>query len=160
MIDPFTAFAVAQTAVAAVKKGIQLGKDIAGVSNDLAKFAGAMSDLTFAHKQSEDPPWYAILFGSSGPSAMDIFAKKKQAEAMRADLKQYIQFGFGQSAWDELLFIEAQVRKDRQKTLYRKAELQQTILEWTLGIVTLLIALGILGVIVYFIGKNQGIDWS
>ena len=160
MIDPFTAFAAAQAAVAAVKKGIQLGKDIAGVSNDLAKFAGAISDINFAHKQSEDPPWFAILFGGNGPSAMDIFAKKKQAEAMRAELKQYIQFGYGQSAWNELLLIEAQVRKDRQKTLYRKAEIQQTILEWTFGIVTLLIALGILGVVIYFIGKNQGIDWS
>ena len=59
MIDPFTAFAAAQTAVSAIKKGIQLGKDIGGISNDLAKFAGAVSDLTFAHKQSENPPWYA-----------------------------------------------------------------------------------------------------
>ena len=47
MIDPFTAFAAAQTAVSAIKKGIQLGKDIGGISNDLAKFAGAVSDLSF-----------------------------------------------------------------------------------------------------------------
>ena len=42
MIDPFTAFAAAQTAVSAIKKGIQLGKDIGGISNDwpnlLARF--------------------------------------------------------------------------------------------------------------------------
>ena len=87
MIDPFTAFAVAQTAVSAIKRGIQLGKDIGGISNDLAKFAGAISDINFAHKSAEDQPWYAILFGSSGPSAMDIFAKKKQAEALRAEIK-------------------------------------------------------------------------
>ena len=53
MIDPFTAFAAAQTAVSAIKKGIQLGKDIGGISNDLAKFAGAISDLEFAHKSAE-----------------------------------------------------------------------------------------------------------
>ena len=63
---------------------------------------------------------------------MDIFAKKKQAEALRAEIKQYIQFAYGQSAWDELLHIEAQVRKDRQKTMYRKAEIKQTIVEWAL----------------------------
>ena len=76
MIDPFTAFAAAQTAVSAIKKGIQLGKDIGGISNDLAKFAGAVSDLNFAHKSAENKPWYAVLFGDTGPSAMDIFAKK------------------------------------------------------------------------------------
>jgi hypothetical protein len=155
MIDPFTAFAAAQTAVSAIKKGIQLGKDIGGISSDLAKFAGAISDINFAHKRAEDQPWYAILFGSSGPSAMDIFAKKKQAEALRAEIKQYIQFGYGQSAWEELLRIEAQVRKDRQKTLYRKAEIKQKILEWTLGILVVLSGVGILGFIFYFIGKSQ-----
>lgn len=156
MIDPFTAFAAAQTAVSAIKKGIQLGKDIGGISNDLAKFAGAVSDLSFAHKQSENPPWYALLFGGNGPSAMDIFAKKKQAEALRAEIKQYIQFAYGQSAWEELLHIEAQVRKDRQKTMYRKAEIKQTIVEWSLGIAVALAGVGVLVVLMYFIGVKQG----
>ena len=156
MIDPFTAFAAAQTAVSAIKRGIQLGKDIGGISNDLSKFAGAISDINFAHKRSENPPWYVVLFGSSGPSAMDIFAKKKQAEAMRSEIKQYIQFGFGQSAWNELLAIEAEVRKDRQKTLYRKEEIQQTILEWTLGILVVVSGLTIVGIAFYYLGKKQG----
>lgn len=155
MIDPITAFAAAQTAVAAIKKGIQLGKDIGGISNDLAKFAAAVSDINFAHKSSENPPWYAVLFGGNGPSAMDIFAKKKQAEALRAEVKQYIQFAYGQSAWEELLRIEAQLRKDRQKTLYRKAEIKQTIIEWTVGILVLVSGIGVLGVGLYFIGKKQ-----
>lgn len=156
MIDPFTAFAAAQTAVSAIKKGIQLGKDIGGISNDLAKFAGAISDLEFAHKSAENQPWYAVLFGSAGPSAIDIFAKKKQAEALRADIKQYIQFGYGHSAWEELLRIEAKVRKDRQKTLYRKAEIKQAIIEWTLGIVVVVSSFGLFGLVIYFIGKKQG----
>ena len=159
MIDPITAFATAQAAVAAIKKGIQLGKDIGGISSDLAKFAGAVSDLDFAHKRSEKQPWYAVLFGGDGPSAMDIFAKKKQAEALRAEIKQYIQFSFGQSAWNELLAIEAQVRKDRQKTMYRKAEIQQTILEWVFGILVVVSGVGVIGVAIYFIGKKQG-KWS
>jgi len=155
MIDPITAFAAAQTAVAAIKKGIQLGKDIGGISSDLAKFAGAVSDLDFAHKRSENPPWYAVLFGGEGPSAMDIFAKKKQAEALRAEIKQYIQFSFGQSAWNELLAIEAQVRKDRQKTMYRKAEIKQAILEWSLGLVVVLSGIGLIGFVIFIIGKRQ-----
>jgi hypothetical protein len=156
MIDPFTAFAMAQTAVSAIKRGIQLGKDIGGISNDLAKFAGAISDLSFAHKQAENPPWYAILFGGSGPNAMDIFAKKKQAEALRAEIKQYIQFAYGQSAWEELLRIEGQVRKDRQRTLYRKAEIQQTIMGWALGILVLLSGIAVLIFTLYYLGKKQG----
>lgn len=156
MIDPFTAFATAQTAVAAIKKGIQLGKDIGGISSDLAKFAGAISDINFAHKRSENQPWYAVLFGGDGDNAMDIFAKKKQAEALRAEIKQYIQFSYGQSAWEELLAIEAQVRKDRQATMYRKAEIRQKILEWGLGIVAVVSSVGVFGVVIYILVKKQG----
>jgi hypothetical protein len=87
---------------------------------------------------------------------MDIFAKKKQAEALRAEIKQYIQFAYGQSAWEELLHIEAQVRKDRQKNMYRKAEIKQTIVEWSLGTLVVLSGLGILAIGIYFLGKNQG----
>ena len=156
MIDPLTAFATAQAAVAAIKKGIELGKDIGGISSDLAKFAGAISDINFAHKSAENQPWYAVLLGGSGDNALEIFAKKKQAEAMRAEIKQYIQFGYGQSAWEELLFIEAQVRKDRQATMYRKAKIRQTIIEWVLGILVVVSSFGVFGVVIYFIGKKQG----
>ena len=156
MIDPITAFATAQVAVAAIKKGIELGKDIGGISSDLAKFAGAISDINFAHKRAENQPWYAVLLGGSGDNALEIFAKKKQAEAMRAEIKQYIQFGYGQSAWEELLFIEAQVRKDRQATMYRKAKIRQNIIEWVLGILVVVSSFGVFGVVIYFIGKKQG----
>ena len=156
MVDPVTAFAVAQTAVAAIKRGIQLGKDIGGISNDLAKFAGAISDLKFAHKAAENAPWYAVLFDTGGPSAMEIFAKRKQAEAMRAEIKQYIQFSYGQSAWDELLHIEAQVRKERQATLYRQAEIKQTIFEYVIGFCVLVSGLGLLGLVVFYLGKREG----
>lgn len=156
MIDPVSAFMAAQTAVAAIKKGISLGKDIAGISGDLSKFAGAVSDLDFAHKSAEQQPWYAILFGTQGADAMEIFAKKKQAEALRAEIKQYIQFSYGQSAWNELLAIEGQVRKDRQATLYRKEEMQRAIFEWVVGISVVVSGFVIIGLGFYLIGKKQG----
>ena len=156
MIDPLTAFATAQVAVAAIKKGIELGKDIGGISSDLAKFAGAISDINFAHKRAEHQPWYAVLFDTGGPSAMEIFAQRKQAEAMRAEIKQYIQFSYGQSAWEELLHIEAQVRKERKATLYRQAEVKQAILEYVIGFCVLVSGLGLLGLVVFYLGKKEG----
>jgi hypothetical protein len=87
---------------------------------------------------------------------MEIFAERKQAEAMRAEIKQYIQFSYGQSAWEELLHIEAQVRKERQATLYRQAEIRQTIIDWVLGILVVVSSFGVFGVVIYFIGKKQG----
>ena len=156
MVDPITAFAAATTAISAIKQGIQFGKDIAGISGDLSKFASAMSDLNYAHSKVENPPWYKVLFGQDKDEAIDIFVKKKQAEALRAELKQYIQFAYGQSAWEELLRIEGQVRKERKQNLYRKEEIKQSILEWTLGILVALSGVGLLCFVVYYLWKKQG----
>jgi len=40
--------------------------------------------------------------------------------------------------------------------MYRKAEIKQTIVEWSLGILVVLSGIGLLGVGIYFLGKKQG----
>jgi hypothetical protein len=45
MIDPFTAFAIAQAAVAGIKKAVQLGKDVNGLINEFSKFYQAADNL-------------------------------------------------------------------------------------------------------------------
>jgi len=45
MIDPFTAFAIAQAAVAGIKKAVQLGKDVNGLINEFSKFYRAADDV-------------------------------------------------------------------------------------------------------------------
>ena len=45
MIDPFTAFAMAQAAVAGIKKAVQLGKDINGLINEFSKFYQAEDNV-------------------------------------------------------------------------------------------------------------------
>ena len=45
MIDPFTAFALAQAAVAGIKKAVQLGKDVIGLINEFSKFYQAADNL-------------------------------------------------------------------------------------------------------------------
>ena len=47
MIDPFTAFAVAQAAVAGIKKAVALGKDINGLIHEFSSFYKAADDVHF-----------------------------------------------------------------------------------------------------------------
>jgi hypothetical protein len=75
--------------------------------------------------------------------AIEIFAAKKRIESQRAELKTYIQYSYGQSGWEELLRIEAQVRKRKQATDHRKAEIKEAMI--TVVIVALVLAAGIAG---------------
>lgn len=60
---------------------------------------------------------------------MEAFAAKTRAEEQRAQLKQYIQYTYGQSKWDELVRQEALIRKTRKETVHRQAERRRKFLE-------------------------------
>jgi len=54
MIDPITAIAGASAAFNAIKKGIQVGKDLQDMGGQLSQWAGAMADIDFAQKQTDN----------------------------------------------------------------------------------------------------------
>lgn len=137
-MDPVTIIATASAAYSALKKGIAVGRELQDMGSQLAAWAGAVSDLEFLAKRAEDPPWWRVG-GSVQAEAVEIFAAKKKIEAQRAELKQFIQFSYGQSAWEELLRIEGQVRKQRQQTAYKQAEMKE------LGITIVLAFLAVAG---------------
>jgi hypothetical protein len=68
----------------------------------------------------------------------------------------YTRFQYGPSAWEEVLHIEAQMRKQRKEEIYRKEELKRAIIEWTVGIVLVLAGVTGLAVVLYFMGRSQG----
>jgi hypothetical protein len=148
-MDPVTIISGATVAFNALKKGFAVGKDLQDMSSQLTQWAGCMSDLGQAEKQVKNPPWWKSLSGSVEEEALAVFAAKRKAEAMRKELKDYISFVMGPSAWDELVAIEAKIRKQKREQEYRKAELQEAIITWTITGTLLLIFFVGLGFLVY-----------
>jgi hypothetical protein len=146
----------ASAAFNAIKKGIEVGRGLQDMSGQLSQWAGAMSDLGRAETKAKNPPWWKSLSGGVEQEAIQIFAAKKKAEEMRKELKQYISFSMGPSAWDELLRIESQVRKRKQEQEYRKEEIKEAIINWSAGILAAIVGLVILTVGFYFLGTQQG----
>ena len=144
MIDPITAIAGATAAFNALKKGIQVGKDLQDMGGTMAKWAGAVADLDFADKQNQKPAWYKVLGGGVEAQAMEIFAAKQKAASMRAELKDFISVVYGPSKWQEILEIEAKLRKQKREHEYRQMEIKQTIIEWATGILLFIISVGLL----------------
>ena len=77
---------------------------------------------------------------------MNIFAAQKKAEAMEQELRTYVNMVHGPSSWNEIVALQAKIRKDRQRLVYAQQERQREILN-VIGIVLLV---GIGGVI--FVG--------
>ena len=141
-MDPITIISGATAAFNALKKGFAVGKDLQDMGSQLTKWAGHMADLGQAEKQVKNPPWWKSIGGSVEAESLEVFAAKRKAEAMRKELKDYISFTMGPSAWDELVAIEAKIRKQKKEHEYRKAELQEAIITWTISGLLLLTGIG------------------
>lgn len=141
MIDPVSALATASSAFSLIKKGFEVGRDIEQMAGDISRWMSAMSDLSEAEHQAKNPPIFKKLFAGKSveQEAIEIFAAKKKAEHMREELRQYISWTMGQSAWDELIRMEGQIRKQRQETLYAQARRRRKFIE----ISAIILALGV-----------------
>lgn len=158
-MDPISAMATASAAFNTIKKGFQVGRDIEQMASDLGRWMGALSDLEQAEKEAKNPPIFKKLFAGTSveQEAMEAFAAKSKAEKQREELKTWIQYTMGQSKWDELIRMEADIRKQRQQTLYRQRERRQKFIEIVAIILAGLIATGLLGGLVYWGMARRGI---
>jgi len=158
MLDPVSAIATATTAFNTIKKGFAIGRDIESMASDLGRWMSALSDLEQAEKEAKNPPIFKKLFNGKSieQEAMEAFAAKKKAEAQRAELKQWMGFTLGSKAWDELIAMEGQIRKQRQETMYRQRERRQKFIEWVVIIISIITGLIILvGLVWIFKVKGQ-----
>ena len=153
MIDPITALSIASTAVSQMRTLINAGKD---TTSAISKFAGAWADINEAERQAKNPSFFQQFSGSLEERAANAFACKKKAEALKKELENMIRFVHGPSGLEEYKQILRDMKKQKEKTDFKKARFKQAALEWTFGIILTVITLGLLGVLFYFIGKSQG----
>jgi len=158
MIDPVSAIGMATAAYNGIKQAINTGKEISDMAGTLNQWATSISDLDFAHKQAENPPMFKKLFRASEieQNALEVWGQKQKAKEMREELRNYISLYYGPSAWDEIVRIEGQMRKERKQAIYEAEERKQLILEWIIGIGLAVITSGVIAAIIWLIGKGQG----
>ncbi len=156
MIDPVTAVGLATSAFNAIKHGISVGRDLQDMTGQLSKWGQAFSDFNYAETKAQNPPLWKSLATGHDNTAIEIFAHRKKMEEMRSEIKNHISFMYGPSAWDEVLAIEAEMRKQRKEEAYRKQELKDNIINWIIGVLIASSGLIIAALVIYYVGQRQG----
>ena len=160
MFDPVTisaAVATASTAFNGIKRAFAAGKDLESMSQDLSRWMGAVSDVDAAHKSAKNPTMFRKVFsgGTIEQEAIEAFTAKKKLEEQRYELKQFLMFTHGSKAWDELLAMEGQIRKRRQKEIYDRKIFREKVI--SIVAVTIVVAVGSV-VLIGFIYTLMGFD--
>ncbi len=134
-MDPATigvAITAANTAFNAIKRGFQAGREIESMGKDLGRWMSALSDIDNAEKSAKNASALVKLFKGNEieASAIEAFTAKKKLEAQRQELKTFINFHYGSTSWDEILHMEAEIRKQRKQEIYARQELIRKIWEY------------------------------
>ena len=153
MIDPLTALSVASTAVGQMRQLINAGRD---TSQAMSKFAGAWADLNEAERRAKNPPWYKSFSSDIERQAAEAFAAKKKGQELKKELENMIQFVHGPTGLQEYKDILRDMREQKKKHEFRKQEIKQSIIEWTVGILLTVTGIAAIVLIMYLIGKNEG----
>ena len=135
-MDPVTAFGVATTAYKTIVAGFKVGKQVESMSKDLGRWMGAIQAVKEGHSKKKNR-----MFGSVEEEALETFAMKKKAIAMENELRTFVNMNYGPNAWNEVISIQAQIRKQKKEAELEAQRKQRQMVENTIigGLVLLFI---------------------
>jgi len=153
-MDPFTAMAAATSAYKGIKKAIDVGRDISSMGSTLSSWSKAVSDLDFLEQKAQKPPMYK-MFTNTQSDALEIWTQKQKLKEMREELKEYISFVYGPSAWREIVRIEGEQRKAQRDAVYAKKEFVDNCINGVVITIIVLAGIGATIALLYMIGSQQ-----
>ena len=126
-MDPVTAFGVATTAYKTIVAGFKVGKQVESMSKDLGRWMGAIQAVKEGHSKKKNR-----MFGSVEEEALETFAMKKKAIAMENELRTFVNYNYGPNAWNEVIQIQAQIRKEKKEAQIEAQRRQRQAVENTI----------------------------
>ena len=126
-MDPVTAFGVATTAYKTIVAGFKVGKQVESMSKDLGRWMGAIQAVKEGHSKKKNR-----MFGSVEEEALETFAMKKKAIAMENELRTFVNMNYGPNAWNEVIRIQAEIRKQKKEAELEAQRKQRQVVENTI----------------------------
>ena len=111
-MDPVSAIAVAGSAFSAIKSGFAAGREVESMGKDIMRWMGAIQDIKQGHEKEKKRK---SRFATVEEEALESWIIKKKAEEMEDELRQFISLQYGPSAWQQLIKMQADIRKQRQE---------------------------------------------
>jgi threonine synthase len=138
MIDPVSAFAALSAGHSAIKKGIEMGRDLSTMSNAVARYAQGEAELQFGAARKKKSK-----FSLAEDSAIEKHFRKEKLEDMRNELRSIFQLYGKPGQWERLQAEIANERAEIKKQLEEEAARRERIIATI--VVILSIVIGVVG---------------
>jgi hypothetical protein len=148
MIDPFTAFAMAQAAVKGIKAAVQLGKDVSGLYKEFSQFYHAADQVHVASTRMR----IAAVGKTDAQISSDALQIAMASKALRdneKELKDILFWSGNADVWNEMMAERTRMSKERRAAEQAIIDQQQRDREAMYNILmNTLLAIGAVSVIV------------
>ena len=148
------------TILSGIKLGLQTGKSVAGLSKQIGQFFDATDQ---AKKQLQKK---GISSKSVNATALDRWAKVRQAAEAESELQEWITQTYGRSKWLELLRIRKEVLQEKREAeaQARREAIERQELAVTLAGIFFLITASAIGSTAYlhhmgWVDVNDYLPW-
>jgi hypothetical protein len=135
MIDPVSAFAALSAGHSAIKKGIEMGRDLSSMSNAVSRYAQGEAELQFGAARKKK-----AKFSLAEDSAIEKHFRKEKLEDMRNELRSIFQLYGKPGQWERLQAEIASERVEIKKALEAEAERKERIMIGVIVVISILIA--------------------
>ena len=148
MIDPFTAFAMAQGAVKGIKAAVQLGKDVSGLYKEFSQFYHAADQVHVASTRMR----IAAVNKTDAQISSDALQIAMASKALRdneKELKDILFWSGNADVWNEMMAERTRMAKERRAAEQAIIDQQQRDREAMYNmLMNTLLAIGAISVIV------------
>ncbi len=144
MLDPVSITA----AYTAVKKGIEVGKDITQLMSEIGSLWTAIEEVETGYRKEKQKKQ------SVEEEALDLFAAKCAAKDAEENLRNIVIATRGFNAWNDMMRMRIDLRKKRKALAAQKAQEKKELIETIMIIGAVLGASIIILITVYFLTRG------
>jgi len=157
MIDPVSALAIATSAYNAIKRGIEMGRELEDMGSQLGSWFGAVSDVRNAEEEAKDPPLFKKLIakGSVEQEAMRALFARKKIEQQEKDLRELIVWRWGTEEYTAMMRDRIKIKDTRERTIQNQRRKMRNFIMNTITIVAIAALTGLL--VMFLIGIIQNV---
>jgi hypothetical protein len=110
----------AKGALDGIKAGLEVGKKTEELMGDIMTFVNHSADVKFAANKKDSLRKMVSDSKTVEQEAVEVFMRKKAIEEMEDELREYVNKRYGSEAWNEIMHIQADIKKERRRLEWKR----------------------------------------
>tara|TARA_B000000609_G_scaffold157318_1_gene151588 strand:+ start:1278 stop:1748 length:471 start_codon:yes stop_codon:yes gene_type:complete len=124
MVEVGMAISLASQAFSAIKKSVEMGREVEDIAGYFGKFFDAKDQLAAASQYDKNQPMVKKLFAGSSveAQALEITAARHKMAALEKELREYLLYTGQVGFYEDMMKERRNIRAARLREAARKAE--------------------------------------